>query len=102
MHKVNHLENYACTGKVWFEKTDRLEMPLTVLTRPLNSYPTKVKVKITFNDIRELRSNENRRNTTKRNSSKIKALTALLGRLSLTVGWENGPERGLETVSFNP
>ena len=32
----------------------------------------------------------------------IKALTALVGRLSLTVGWENGPERGLKTVSFNP
>ena len=26
----------------------------------------------------------------------------LVGRLSLSVGWENGPERGLKTVSFNP
>ena len=25
----------------------------------------------------------------------IKALTALVGRLSLSVGWHNGPERGL-------
>ena len=25
---------------------------------------------------------------------KIKALTALVGRLSLSVGWENGPEGG--------
>ena len=32
---------------------------------------------------------------------KIKALTALLGQLSLSVGWENGPERGLKTISFN-
>ena len=32
----------------------------------------------------------------------IKALRALVGRLSLSVGWENGPERRLETVSFNP
>ena len=24
----------------------------------------------------------------------IKARTALMGRLSLSVGWENGPERG--------
>ena len=24
------------------------------------------------------------------------------GPLSLSVGWENGPERGLKTVSFNP
>ena len=30
----------------------------------------------------------------------IKALTALIDRLSLSVGWENGPEPGL--VSFNP
>ena len=29
---------------------------------------------------------------------KIEARTAL----SLSVGWENGPERGLKTVSFNP
>ena len=28
-----------------------------------------------------------------------KALTALVGRLSLSVGWENGPE--LKTVSFS-
>ena len=33
---------------------------------------------------------------------KIKALTALVGRLSLSPGWENGPEWGLKTVSFNP
>ena len=32
----------------------------------------------------------------------IKALTALVGRLSLSVGWENGPKQGLKTVSFNP
>ena len=33
---------------------------------------------------------------------KIKALTTLMGRLSLTVGWENRPERGLKTASFEP
>ena len=33
---------------------------------------------------------------------KIKALTALVGRLSLSVDWENGPERKLKTVSFTP
>ena len=27
---------------------------------------------------------------------------ALVGRLSLDVGWEDGPEWGLKTVSFNP
>ena len=32
----------------------------------------------------------------------IKALTALVGQLSLSVGWENGPEQRLKTVSFNP
>ena len=34
----------------------------------------------------------------------IKALTALVGRLSLSLSviWENGPERGLKTLSFNP
>ena len=32
---------------------------------------------------------------------KIKALTALVGRVSLSVGWENGPERELKTISFN-
>ena len=32
---------------------------------------------------------------------KIKVLTALVGRLSLSVGWENGPELRLKTVSFN-
>ena len=32
----------------------------------------------------------------------IKALTALVDRLSLIVSWENGHERGLKTVSFNP
>ena len=31
----------------------------------------------------------------------IKALTALVGRLSLSAGWKNGPERGLD-CSFNP
>ena len=33
-------------------------------------------------------------------STKIKALTALVGRLSLSVGWENRPERGCKTVFF--
>ena len=32
---------------------------------------------------------------------KIKSLTALVGRLSPNVGWENVPERRLKTVSFN-
>ena len=32
----------------------------------------------------------------------IKALTALMGRLSLSVGLENGSERGHKTVSINP
>ena len=32
----------------------------------------------------------------------IKALTALVGQLSLSVDWENGPGRGLKTVSVNP
>ena len=32
--------------------------------------------------------------------SQIKTLTALMGQLSLSVGWENGPERGLKTVIF--
>ena len=32
---------------------------------------------------------------------RIKALVALVSRLSLSVGWKNGPERGLMTVSFN-
>ena len=35
-------------------------------------------------------------------SLEIKALTALEGRLSLSVGWENGPELALKTVSSNP
>ena len=35
-------------------------------------------------------------------TNKIKELTKLVGRLSLTVEWENGPERRLKTVSFNP
>ena len=35
-------------------------------------------------------------------ASLIKALIVLVGRLSLSVGWENGLERGLKTVSFNP
>ena len=32
----------------------------------------------------------------------IKALTPLVAGLSLSIGGENGPERGLKTVSFNP
>ena len=32
----------------------------------------------------------------------IKALTALVDPLSLSVAWKNGPEQGLKTVSFNP
>ena len=32
----------------------------------------------------------------------IKALTALVDRLSLRVGWKNGPERGFKNISFNP
>ena len=32
---------------------------------------------------------------------RIKVLTALVGRFSLSVGWENGPEWELKTVSFN-
>ena len=32
----------------------------------------------------------------------IKALRALVGRKLLSVCWENGPKRGLKTVSFNP
>ena len=31
----------------------------------------------------------------------IKALTALVGHLSLTVGWENGPGQEFKTVSSN-
>ena len=31
----------------------------------------------------------------------IKALTTLAGRMSLSVGGENGPEPGHKTVSFN-
>ena len=34
-------------------------------------------------------------------TEEIKAQKALVGRLSLSVGWQNGPERGLQTVSFN-
>ena len=30
-----------------------------------------------------------------------KAPAALVGRLSLSVRWENSPERGLKTASFN-
>ena len=33
---------------------------------------------------------------------KIKALTALVGRLSLSVGWKKDPERGLKTISYKP
>ena len=32
----------------------------------------------------------------------IKALTALVGRFTLSVGWENGRKRRRKTVSFNP
>ena len=32
----------------------------------------------------------------------IKVLRALVGQLSLSAGWENGPEQGLNTVSFYP
>ena len=32
----------------------------------------------------------------------IKVLTALVGRLSLIVGGENGPEQELKNVSLNP
>ena len=35
-------------------------------------------------------------------ANKIKALRVLVGRLSLGVGRENGPERGLKTILFNP
>ena len=31
----------------------------------------------------------------------IKALTSLVGRLSLSVGWENGPDRECKIDSFN-
>ena len=35
--------------------------------------------------------------------SRIKALIALVDQLSLSIGRENGPERGLElSISFNP
>ena len=30
----------------------------------------------------------------------VKSLKALVGRLSLSVGWDNSPERGRKTVSF--
>ena len=40
--------------------------------------------------------------TTTEEQFEIKALTALVGRLSLSLGWENGPERGIKTVSLNP
>ena len=33
--------------------------------------------------------------------AKIKVLTTLVGQLSLSVGWENGPEWGHKTVSLN-
>ena len=36
-----------------------------------------------------------------RKRNKFKGLTALVDRLCLSVGWENGPERSLKTVSFN-
>ena len=29
-------------------------------------------------------------------------IKALVVRLTLSVGWENGPERGLNIVAFNP
>ena len=37
----------------------------------------------------------------KAHTRKIKALTALVSRSSLSVGWENGSIRGLKTVLFN-
>ena len=36
-----------------------------------------------------------------RHRQRIKVLIALVGRLSLCVGWENGPECGLTIVSLN-
>ena len=33
---------------------------------------------------------------------KIKAMATLVGQLSLIEGLQNGPERVLKTVSFNP
>ena len=38
----------------------------------------------------------------KQGQTAIKALTTLVGQLSLSVGWESSPERGRKTVSFNP
>ena len=64
-----------------------LESPLA-LAIPVTAY------NIRFDEIQ----NKKKWNNTKQ----IKALTALMGLLSQSVGWENGPERGLETVSFNP
>ena len=32
----------------------------------------------------------------------MKAMTALVGRLSLNVAWNHGPKCGLKTVTFNP
>ena len=32
----------------------------------------------------------------------IKVLAALVGRLSLSLGWEHGPKRGLKLISLNP
>ena len=37
-----------------------------------------------------------------RRTSRIKVMAALVGRLSLSIVWENGPERGMKTVSFKP
>ena len=34
--------------------------------------------------------------------NRIKVLRALAGQQSLSVGWENDPEQGLKTASFNP
>ena len=45
---------------------------------------------------------EKRNRRASRGKKRIKALTALLGQLSLSVDWENSPELGRKTVSFNP
>ena len=47
-----------------------------------------------------LRVQESKQEVTKVVSFVIKAQAALVGRLSLSVGWKNGPERGLKIVSF--
>ena len=35
-------------------------------------------------------------------TGKIKALRALVGRLSLNIGWGNGSEQGLKNISSDP